>query len=221
MTGWTEFLFALLVFLLSHVIPVRPPMRPWLIARFGRGGYFVGYSLVSTGILVWLIVAAARAPYVEVIPPLGVLRWVPLLVMPLVCVLIFGGMTIKNPFSFGGLGRNAYRADRPGILALSRHPLLVALMGWSLVHVLANGDLAHVILFGLFALFAGLGMVMIDRRKAREMGADWPEMSRITARFSLRGIGQVPLVAWCGGFGLYALFLWGHVWVIGVSPLPF
>jgi uncharacterized membrane protein len=221
MTEWTEFLFALLVFLLCHVIPVRPPVRPWLIARLGRGGYFTAYSVVSTGILVWLIVAAARAPYVEVIPPLDVLRWVPFVMMPLVSVLIVGGMTVKNPFSFGGLGRGAYNPDRPGIFALSRHPLLLALMGWSVVHALANGDLAHVILFGLFALFAGLGMVLIDRRKARDMGSDWPEMSRTTARFSLRGIGQVPLVAWCGGLGLYALFLWGHVWVIGVSPLPF
>lgn len=221
MTEWTEFLFALLVFLLSHVIPVRPPVRPWLIARLGRGVYFAAYSAVSTGVLVWLIVAAARAPYVEVIPPLDVLRWVPLLVMPLVCVLIVGGITVNNPFSFGGLGRRAYDPDRPGILALSRHPLLLALMGWSVVHMLANGDLAHVILFGLFALFAGLGMVMIDRRKARDMGPGWSEMIRNTARFSMVGAGQVPWQAWVGGFGLYALFLWGHAWVIGVSPLPF
>ncbi len=221
MTGWTEFLFALLVFLLSHVIPVRPPVRPWLIARLGRGGYFAAYCVVSTGILVWLIVAAARAPYVEVIPPLDVLRWIPLVMMPLVCVLIVGGMTVKNPFSFGGLGRGAYNPVRPGIFALSRHPLLLALMGWSVVHMLANGDLAHVILFGLFALFAGLGMVMIDRRKARDMGPDWSEMIRNTARFSMVGAGQVSWQAWAGGFGLYALFIWGHAWVIGVSPLPF
>ncbi|MBT3139474.1 NnrU family protein [Ruegeria litorea] len=221
MTGWIEFLFALLVFLLSHVIPVRPPVRPWLIVRLGRGGYFAAYSAVSTGILVWLIVAAARAPYVEVIPPLDVLRWIPLVMMPLVCVLIVGGMTVNNPFSFGGLGRRVYDSDRPGILALSRHPLLLALMGWSVVHMLANGDLAHVILFGLFALFAGLGMVMIDRRKARDMGPGWSEMIRNTARISVVGAGQVPWQAWVGGFGLYALFLWGHAWVIGVSPLPF
>jgi uncharacterized membrane protein len=50
-----------------------------------------------------------------------------------------------------------------------RHPVLVALALWASLHLLPNGDLAHVLLFGIFALFAVLGRGLIDRRKKREM----------------------------------------------------
>ena len=185
MSGWGEFLLALGVFLLSHAIPVRPPVRPWLIAHLGRAGYFTAYSLFSLAVLGWLIVAAARAPYVEVIPPLPALRWAPLLVMPVVCWLAAAGMAIRNPLSFGGLGRGPFDPARPGILRICRHPILLALLLWAMSHLVANGSLAHVILFGLFAGFAVLGMALIDRRKAREMGPEWQRLSQNTARLSL------------------------------------
>ena len=94
MTGWLEFIAALAVFMLSHMIPVRPPVRPWLIARLGVRGYFAAYSVLSIAVLVWLIVAAARAPFIPVIPYHPVLLWVPLLAMPLACWLGVAGLTL-------------------------------------------------------------------------------------------------------------------------------
>ncbi|MFT7593739.1 MAG: putative membrane protein [Paracoccaceae bacterium] len=223
MGGWTEFISALVVFLLSHMIPVRPPMRPLLIRALGLRGYFLGYSLLSVLVLVWMIVAAGRAPYVEVIPPLEMFRWGPLIVMPVVCVLAVAGISSVNPLSFGGLGRGAFDPTRPGILAVSRHPLLLALLIWSLVHLLTNGDLAHVLLFGMFAGFAGIGMALIDRRKRRELGPEvWQGMAQNTARLSLSGEGRVRLGLWQWGVsaGVFAVLLWAHLLVIGVSPLP-
>ncbi|MEX0365882.1 MAG: NnrU family protein [Ruegeria sp.] len=221
MGGWAEFLLALSVFLLSHVIPVRPPVRPWLIDRLGKRAYFTAYSLLSLAILGWLIVAAARAPYVEVIPPLPALRWVPLLVMPVVCLLAVAGMAIRNPFSFGGLGRAPFDPEHPGILRLSRHPILLALLLWALAHLLANGSLAHVILFGLFAGFAGLGMILIDRRKMREMGTDWGRLAKNTARLSLRLPKPLPrLWVWLVAFVVFEAVIHLHAPVIGLSPWP-
>ena len=223
MAGWAEFIAALVVFLLSHMIPVRPPVRPLLIRSLGLRGYFLGYSLLSILVLVWLIVAAGRAPYVGVIPPLDIFRWGPIVVMPVVSVLAVAGIVGANPLSFGGLGRSAFDPERPGILAVSRHPLLLALMVWSLVHLLANGDLAHVLLFGLFAGFAALGMALIDRRKQREFGPQaWQEMARNTARLSFAGVRHVRLAAWqwIVSAGVFLALLWAHVPVIGVSPLP-
>ncbi|KUJ76918.1 NnrU family protein [Ruegeria marisrubri] len=221
MSGWGEFLLALGVFLLSHAIPVRPPVRPWLIAHLGRVGYFTAYSLFSLAVLGWLILAAARAPYVEVIPPLPALRWVPLLVMPVVCWLAAAGMSIRNPLSFGGLGRAPFDPDRPGILRVSRHPILLALLLWALAHLLANGSLAHVILFGLFAGFAVMGMALIDRRKARELGQEWQRLSRNTARLSLSAPKPWPRPwVWLAALVAYAALLHLHAPVIGLSPLP-
>lgn len=222
-SGWAEFSMALVVFLLSHMIPVRPPMRPMLIRLLGLRGYFLGYSVLSVLVLVWLIVAAGRAPYVVVIPPLDIFRWVPLIVMPVVCVLAVAGMSIANPLSFGGMGRGAFDPARPGILAVSRHPLLLALLLWSLAHLLANGDLAHVLLFGLFAGFAGIGMALIDRRKRREFGPEpWQEMAQSTARLSVSGLVRLRLRLWqlVVIAGVYVSLLLAHLPVIGVSPLP-
>ena len=221
MTGWAPFIAALATFLLSHMIPARPVVRGRLIGMLGRTGYFTAYSGLSLLVLVWLIVAAANAPYVEVIPPYAALRWLPLLVMPVVCWLAVTGLAIQNPFSFGGLGRKPFDPDRPGILRVTRHPILLALMLWAAVHLLVNGSLSHVILFGLFAGFAALGMVLIDRRMARGMGTDWPRLSRDTARLSLRAPRPwPPLWVWLTAAVAYAALLHLHAAVIGLSPLP-
>lgn len=223
MSGWAEFAAALAAFLLSHALPVRPPLRPWLVARLGLRGYMAGYSLLSLALLAWLIGAAARAPYLPLLPPLQALRWVPLVVMVPVCLLVPAGLMIRNPLSFGGIGRRRFDPDRPGILALTRHPLLLALMLWAAAHLLANGDLVHVILFGLFAGFAAAGMGLIDRRNQRLMGrATWHGLARNTALVSLRGLARLrpaplPVVA---AAGLYGALLALHLPVIGVSPWP-
>lgn len=221
MLGWGLFLAALATFLLTHMISARPAMRGRLIEVMGRRGYFAAYSVLSLLVLGWLIVAAAQAPYVEVIPPLAILRWVPLLVMPVVCWLAVAGMSIQNPLSFGGLGHRPFDPENPGILRTTRHPLLAALMLWALAHLLANGSLSHVILFGLFAGFAALGMSLIDRRKTREMGIEWIRLSRNTARFSLRAPRPWPGL-WIGLVALaaFAVLLHLHAPVIGLSPLP-
>ncbi len=221
MASWVPFSAALVVFFLSHAIPARAPIRARLIAILGQTGYLFAYSVLSIGVLAWLIMAAATAPYVEVIPPLPAMRWVPLLVMPLVCWLAMAGLSIDNPFSFGGLGRRSFDPDKPGILRTTRHPILVALTLWAAPHLLANGSLSHVILFGLFAGFAAMGMVLIDRRNARVLGDDWARLSRNTARLSLRAPSPwPPLRVWLVSLVAFAALLSLHAPVIGLSPLP-
>lgn len=220
MTDWLEFIAALTVFMLSHMFPVRPPMRPWLIARLGLKGYFISYSILSLLVLGWLIVAASRAPYIGVLPQWEIFRWAPLLVMPLACLIAVGGMMAQNPLSFGGLGKQPFDPDRPGMLAVTRHPLLVAMVLWAAAHLLANGDLAHVILFGLFAGFAVMGMTLIDRRKQRQLGqGEWQRLAQGTARLNLMRLrlSPVPLILAAGA--MLALILL-HEPVIGYVPLP-
>ncbi|SMO66359.1 NnrU family protein [Ruegeria faecimaris] len=221
MAGWPLFFAALIAFLATHAIPARPAVRDRLITTFGRRGYFVAYSILSLLVLGWLIIAAAQAPYVEVIPPIWIFRWIPVLMMPVVCWLAVAGLTIQNPFSFGGLGQRPFDPEKPGILRTTRHPVLVALLVWAVAHLLANGSLSHVILFGLFAVFAAMGLPLIDRRKSRQMGAEWGRLSRNTARFSLRAPRPWPPV-WIGFVALaaFAILLHLHEPVIGLSPLP-
>ena len=62
MSGWITYIGAWALFLFTYAVPVRPPVKPWLIARLGPAGYGVAYSALSLGVLGWLFIAAARAP---------------------------------------------------------------------------------------------------------------------------------------------------------------
>ncbi len=214
MAGWGEFIAAYVVFLASHAIPVRPPVKPWLVARLGRAGYAVVYSALSLAVLVWLIVAAGRAPYVQIWPRTTWASDVTLLSMTLACAILALAAFRPNPLSFGGWRNGRFDPARPGIVGWVRHPVLAALALWSVGHLVPNGDLAHVILFGGFAGFALLGMRLIDRRRKRELGAvEWRRLAHGGRGFSSAdGLVLRALVALVLVVALNAL----HPVVIGV-----
>ncbi len=219
---WFEFALAYVVFFLSHSMPVRPPLKPWLQARLGASGFTLAYSALSLAVLAWLIVAAGRAPHVTLWDWAPWQAHVPLIVMGPVCVILALSIGRPNPFSFGGAHNNLFDPARPGIVRWSRHPLLAALALWAAAHILPNGDLAHVILFGTFAAFAVLGGRLIDRRKRREMGADWQRLHLVvegTPLLSWRWSGDILARLVAAPF-LYATLLWVHPVLFGVSPLP-
>ncbi|KPQ05807.1 MAG: putative membrane protein [Rhodobacteraceae bacterium HLUCCA12] len=228
MGGWLEFIAALAVFFLSHAVPVRPAVKGAIVTRFGAPAFTIGYSLLSLAILAWLIVAAGRAPFVALWFYAPWQAWLALGGMALACVLAAVALVSVNPFSFGGRA-GQFDPDAPGIAGVVRHPLLLAILLWAGVHLLANGTLAHVILFALFAGFALVGMVMLDRRRQREMGRrQWREQARATSLLPLAALftGRwrprrgPPWGAVAVGLLAWAALITLHPWVIGPSPLP-
>jgi uncharacterized membrane protein len=228
MTGWVEYILAFAAFLGSHAVPARPRLRGWLIARLGRVGYVVAFSTLSTALLFWLIFAAGRAPFIPLWDQATWQRWLVNIAVPLAIVLGTFGVGAPNPFAFEGRA-TGFDPDRPGIVGLARQPLLWALLLWAGVHLLANGDLAHVILFGSFGAFALIGMTVQERRKRRIWGA--PEFERLAARSSAFPFAALiqgrwrpdafPSVIRLGIAALVWALLWFlHAPVIGVSPLP-
>jgi len=220
--GWSEFALAFVVFLLSHSVPVRAPVKPWLVARVGPAAFAAGYSVLSLVVLAWLIKAAGDAPFVPLWAWAPWQAMVPLAVMLLVCLLLCHALGRPNPFSFGGARTVPFDPARPGVVRLTRHPLLLALALWAAAHLVPNGDLAHVILFGVFAGFAGLGGRIIDRRKQREMGPDWHEARAQVALSPLsQALGQTVTLPRLGAaVALWLALIAAHPWVLGVSPLP-
>ena len=183
---------------------------------------------MSVLVLAWLIVAAGRAPHVPLWGWAPWQAWVPFLVMLPACLLVACAIGAPNPLSFGG---RAERFDpaRPGITGLARHPLLWALVLWAGAHMVPNGDLAHVLLFGSFAGFAALGMRMLDRRRQRLWGAEvWADRARATSLVPgtallsgrWRPAGGPPVLRLAAGLALYGLLLWLHPPVIGAIPWP-
>ena len=99
-----------------------------------------------------------------------------------------------------GLGQNL-----PGrIQAAARHPMLAATMLWAVAHLLANGTLADVLLFGAFLVWAVLDRISMKHRTQRAIP-------------SLPHARTNDIIAVIGGLALYAAFvLWLHGGLIGV-----
>jgi uncharacterized membrane protein len=220
--AWIELAAALTLFFLSHSVPVRPPVRGWFVERLGRKGFTIAYSVLSLAVLAWLIIAAGRAPFVQV------WAWAPwqndvvLAAMLVACLILALAAGKPNPFSFGG-SNAPFDPSRPGIMRWIRHPVPVALALWSASHMLANGDVAHVVLFGTFTLFAIAGQKAIDKRKRRELGAKWDDLRKAMGRHapSLRNaLTPATALRIAAGLALYLGLLSLHPFLIGVSPWP-
>ncbi len=215
--AWIEFSVALSAFYLSHQVPTRLP------ALRGRRGFGMAYGLLSLALLVWVIGAAGRAPFVPIWDQAEWMRLVVNLAMPLAILLICLAIGAVNPLSFGGRAA-PFDPARPGLAGVVRHPLLWALLIWSAAHMLVNGDLAHVILFGGFAVFSGLGMLALDARKRRQWGAGmWVTRASGTSNIPFRGHAQQyrpPMLRVVVAGLVWAAVLHLHAPVIGVSPLP-
>lgn len=225
LADWGELAAALTLFLASHAVPARPPIRSALIGAVGRPAYFVGYSVVSLAVLGWLIAAAASARFVELWPAEAWQRVVPAMLMPVACVLAVFGLTSPNPLSLSVVPAERFDAERPGIAGLVRHPILWATLLWSTAHLLPNGDLAHVVLFGTFALLSLFGMLLLDRRKQRRLGRErWAQLARRTALLPGAALAQgwrprptpADVLKLAAGLTLYAALALAHAGFAGV-----
>lgn len=215
--AWSELTTALALFFISHAVPARPRIRSALIGTLGRRTYLAAYSLISLILLGWLIAASAGAPYVELWPREPWQTMVPAIAMPVAVVLAVFALTTPNPLS---LARSrSFDARHPGIAGVVRHPILWATLLWSASHLVPNGDVAHVVMFGLFALLSVGGMLALDRRKQRQFGLEtWREMTRHTSNIPLLALakGWRPrpvagaLLRILLGLGIYVLLMATH-----------
>jgi len=209
---------ALAGFVAGHVIPALPGVRRVLVAALGEKPYLLAYSLVSLGLLAWVIVAYRAAPLLPLWPLEDTLRWIPLTVMPVSCLLAVVGLTTPNPFSLGP-GRKGFDPARPGILRLTRHPVLWAFILWAGAHIPPNGDAAGVMLFGVLFALSLFGLFALDAKRRRALGKDWEALSAY-APAPLRQI--VREIGWgriSGGLALYVVLLGAHETLFGVAPI--
>lgn len=219
---WAEYIVAIIAFFISHTVPVRPGVRSALVQRMGARGFTLGYSALSLTVLAWVIAAAGRAPYLELWPRAPWQNYVVLVAMGVVCVVLALAIGKPNPFSFGGQRTEDFDPCKPGVVRCTRHPLLLALGIWAFAHMVPNGDLAHVILFGIFGTFALIGQRIIDRRKQRQMGAEWVELRERLRATRLKATWQFTRQT-CARLSIavvvYAGLLFLHPWLFGVNPL--
>jgi uncharacterized membrane protein len=189
----TYLILGLVLFLGVHSIAiVAPAWRDRTVARLGEGPWKGAYSLISIAsfvLLIWGYGIARQHPVVLYTPPLWMRHLTALLMVP-----VFP------------LALAAYFPGR--IKAALKHPLLAAVKFWALAHLLANGMLADLLLFGGFLAWAVADRISLKRRTQRAIPAAPP--SRLN-----------DAIAVIAGLALYALFVfWLHTRLIGVSPMP-
>lgn len=88
---------------------------------------------------------------------------------------------------------------------ITHHPFMLAVVLWSIAHLLANGDGASVLMFGSFLIWA-----LFCWRAASKRNASLPPVAPLVQ----------DVVAVCVAIGLWALFLlFAHKWLFGVAPI--
>jgi uncharacterized membrane protein len=188
----TLLIVGIIVFLGLHLLPTVADLRARLVSRLGEGGYKAAFSLLSLASLALLIYGFATAPVVQLWSPPAWTRWLAIVLMLPAFIFLVA----------------AYVPGR--IRERLKHPFLVAVKTWALAHLLANGDLASVILFGSFLAYAVYdGITLKHRRPTSMVGVEGPERP------------QNDVIAVVVGTVLYAVFLvWLHPLLIGTAVLP-
>src|SRR4029450_9755835 len=176
MTGTTiELLIAAVVFVGSHFGISSTGLRDVLVRRLGERAYLGLYSAGALILLAWLILAYVEVadPWVLwVRPPLLVV--LPIVVMPLALLLVVGGYTQRNPTAVRQGKSLPTDRPAPGVLAITRHPLMWGIGLWAIVHLLISDDVASLVFFGAFAILALHGTRMLDAKKQRTWSPeDW------------------------------------------------
>jgi uncharacterized membrane protein len=207
------------VFLGSHSLTNLPAIRRPAERLLGRAGYTIAYSLLSLALLAWMIAAYVAAPTLLLWGQEPWMRWVPPIAMLAACQLWAAGMSTPNPFSIGPGGRG-FDPARPGILRLTRHPVLWGLAIWAGAHVVPNGDAAALLLFVPLLVLALAGPAMLERKRRRSLGAEFDRLAALTGKPSAAMLAEIGWKRLLAGLVLYAALLHLHAPVIGASPLP-
>ena len=187
----TLLILGILLFLGIHSVSiVAPAWRDAIANRMGLLKWKAVYSLIAIAgfVLLWKGYALARTePVVLYVPPAGLRHVAAALMLPVFPLLLA-----------------AYLPGR--IRVITVHPMLVAVKLWALAHLLANGMLADVVLFGSLLAWAVADRISLKRRTPRAIP-------------SLPPLAINDAVVVIGGLALYGLFVgvW-HARLFGVAP---
>ena len=181
----------LAVFLGMHSIAIfAPGLRARAQGSLGEGAWKAVYGLISLVGFVLIIHGfglARQTPVILYVPPHWMRHVTFLFMLPVFPLLLA-----------------AYLPGR--IKTAAQHPMLAAVKFWAFGHLLSNGMLADVLLFGAFLAWAVADRISLKRRPQRAIPAP-------AGRFN-------DLLAVVLGLALYALFIgWAHLRLFGVSPL--
>jgi uncharacterized membrane protein len=186
-------IIGLVLFLGVHSVEIfSSSFRANAIARMGERpwkGLYTLISIVGFILIIWGYGQARQDPVLLYAPPVWMRHLSALIMLPVFPLILA-----------------AYIPGR--IKAALKHPMLAGVKFWALAHLLANGMLADVLLFGSFLAWAVADRISFKRRVVRPIQTAPPSKMN-------------DVIAVVAGLAIYVAFvLWLHTWMIGVSPLP-
>jgi uncharacterized membrane protein len=186
----------LVLFFAIHLVPTAPDLRAGLIQRFGASAYKALFGVISLAGFVLIVMGYHK---MQLNPGKNVVLWEsPVWLNHVTWLLMLPAMIALVA---------AYVPSR--IRSALKHPMLVAIKLWALSHLIVNGDLASLVLFGSFLAYAVYDRISVKRRGA--LGPLGAKTGGIAADITV-------VVA---GVALYAFMLHvGHGWLIGVPLMP-
>jgi uncharacterized membrane protein len=187
----------LILFLGVHLLPTSPELRDDIKERLGPNTYRAVFSLLS---LAGFIIIVLGFHKLQLYPGKNPVLWNPPVWTRHIAV---GLMLPALIFLVASLIPSRIRTA-------VRHPMLVGIKIWAFAHLIANGDLAALLLFGSFLAFAVYDRISVKKR------ADLGPLGTAQPKSPINDVLVVII-----GVAIYAaLLLGGHAWLIGVSPLP-
>nr|WP_314624130.1 NnrU family protein [uncultured Noviherbaspirillum sp.] len=186
-------LLGLVIFLGVHSVRiVADDWRSAQISRHGEKTWKLAYTAVSLAgfaLLLWGYGMARQDPAVLWNPPVA-MRHIAALLTLLAFVLLAATYVPRN-----------------SIKARLHHPMVIGVALWALAHLLANGTLADLLLFGGFLAWA-LASLIAARRRDRASGARYPAGT----------MGGTLIAVVAGMAAWFAFAFWLHGLWIGVRP---
>jgi uncharacterized membrane protein len=172
----------LAVFFGGHLVAATP-LRATLVSTLGARGYRAAFSLVSLAGLIVIVLGYRQAPVEMVFAPQPAARAAALHAMPVAFILLAA-------------------AHMPTHLrAWLRHPMMIGVGLWAVLHYFANGERAAVWLFGSFAIYAVVSIVSSTLRGKTLINPARPP----AWKYDAMAIG--------GGIVLYLVVLLSHGWL--------
>jgi uncharacterized membrane protein len=147
--GLLVMISGLVLFLGVHTLTTRRDLRGHFIGSMGEGGYKIAYALVSLAglaLIVWGFAHYRASGMINVwYPPKFAKHITVALMLPAVILVVASYI-------------------RGRIYTALKHPMLAGVKLWAAAHLLANGDLGSIILFGSFLAWAVFDRISLKRR---------------------------------------------------------
>jgi uncharacterized membrane protein len=207
-------------FLLIHFGVSGTRLRDALTGKLGEGPYRGLFSLASLIGIGWVIYAYRRAPLVPTWGALAGLRPAAYVLVFIAFLFAVIGIVTPSPTRVGMESRLDPATVR-GMARITRHPFLWGVGLWAVTHLIVNGDLASLILFGAFLVLALGGTASIDAKRRRRFPEQWRKFTEVTSSVPFAAIARggnrlAPALAEIGAWRmlaalvLYALAFYLH-----------